>query len=371
MRKQIIVFRIWKDNTVVYSDRKEDIGKALQPTEALARAWNGHVAGQLDRLSDEHNPGTLPSGLPVLELYTPVRQQGSDRVIAIAEVYEMVPALKNELSRVKLQAGLLLGAVTFAVVALSYGIVDSGSRMIERQRISLEQRIADLSAVLSESEEAHKRVNPANERVTESDERFLRGISADLHDGPLQLLGLTLLRLDELREVVTTPARESSEKIDQIGLIRDLLAETMQDIRHISAGLGPPDIDNVSLREALQVAVERHQHRTRTSVRCEFNGSERHIAFPLKACLYRFVQEALSNTYRHADGRGQAVLALCDGAKIEVSVVDEGPGLAAGMGSGAGQGLSGLCGRIESLGGTFELYSVMGKGTRLTASFNI
>jgi len=369
--KQIVAFRIWKGNTVVYSGRKEDIGKAFQPTQALTRARNGQVAGQLDHLTDGHGLGALPSGLPVLEVYAPVRQHGSDRIIAIAEVYESAPALKEELSRVKLQAWLLMGALALAIVALSYGIVGNGSRTIAQQRSSLEQRIAEVSRVLAASEEAHRRPDQADERVSESDERFLRGISADLHDGPLQLLGLALMRLDEVGNVVTSSRCDVSERTDQIELIRCLLTEAMQDIRHISAGLGPPDVSNVSLRGALQMAAESHQRRTRTNVRCEFNGPDRHIAAPLKICLYRFVQEALSNAYRHAHGRGQAVLVWCDGAKVEVNVVDEGPGLVAGMGaSDSGKGLSGLCDRIESLGGAFEVRSMPGKGTRLTARFD-
>jgi signal transduction histidine kinase len=96
------------------------------------------------------------------------------------------------------------------------------------------------------------------------------------------------------------------------------------------------------------------------------------MAFPLMVCIYRFVQEALSNAYRHAGGRGQAVTASCDDFEVEVSVVDEGPGLAANMGtSGSGKGLSGLCQRIESLGGAFEVHSIPGQGTRLTARFDM
>jgi signal transduction histidine kinase len=205
-----------------------------------------------------------------------------------------------------------------------------------------------------------------NERLSESDKRFLRGLRADLHDGPLQLLALALMRLDQVRDA---PA---SERPNQIALIRHLLTEAMQDIRHISAGLGPPEIDKASLKEALQMAAQSHQRRTGTNVRCEFSGPDRHVAVPLRVCIYRFVQEALNNAYRHAGGRGQAIIAWCDGSDVEVSVVDEGPGLVANMGaSGSGKGLSGLYERIESLGGAFEVYSIPGKGTRLTARFEI
>ena len=64
--------------------------------------------------------------------------------------------------------------------------------------------------------------------------------------------------------------------------------------------------------------------------------------------------------------------AICDGSKVEVKIVDEGPGLAGTKGTnngGEGLGLGGLLDRIESLGGTFEVHSMAGKGTCLTARF--
>jgi signal transduction histidine kinase len=301
----------------------------------------------------------------------PVREQGSGRIIAIAEVHEIAPALKNELLRVQLQAWLPVGAIALAIIALSYGVVLNGSWKFARQRSLLQQQPAEFSRTPAESGDIHGLLDQVNERLSESDKRLLRSIGADLHDGPLQLLALALMRLDEVRELANAKC-DVSERPDQIGSIRRLLTEAMQDIRHISAGLGPPGVDDASLREALQMAAQSHQRRTGTSVRCEFSGRDRHMTFPLRVCIYRFVQEALSNAYRHAGGRGQAVIASCDDSEVEVSVVDEGPGLAASMGmSSGGKGLSGLCERIESLGGAFEVCSIPGEGTRLTARFEI
>ena len=98
----------------------------------------------------------------------------------------------------------------------------------------------------------------------------------------MQLLGLALLRLDQLSSAKSNG--ENPDKSDEIELIRDILTEMMRDLRHISAGLGPPDIENVSLRETLQMVARRHERRTGTAVRCEFERLDGHVAFPLKAC---------------------------------------------------------------------------------------
>lgn len=369
-RERIVTVRIWKEDIVVYSNRKQDSKNSSQPVEALTRARNGQIAGRLDHSTDRHNPVAVALGFPVLELYAPVREQGSNKIIAIAEVHEIAPALKDELLRVQLQAWLPVGAISLAIVALSYGVVLNGGWKFARGFPA--KRPAKFSATPAEQVDMHELLDQVNERLSESDKKFLRGLRADLHDGPLQLLALALMRLDEVREAPANAKCEPSERADQIALIRHLLTEAMQDIRHISAGLGPPEVDKASLREALQMAAQSHQRRTGTSVRCEFSGQDRHVAVSLRVCIYRFVQEALSNAYRHAGGRGQAIIASCEGSDVEVSVVDEGPGLVASMEtSGSGKGLSGLYERIESLGGAFEVYSIPGNGTRLTARFEL
>ena len=369
MKERIVAVRVWKGDSVVYSSRKQDNKNSSQPVEALARARNGQIAGQLDHSTNRHNLVALAFGLPVLELYAPVREQGSNRIIAIAEVHEIAPALKYELLRIQLQAWLPVGAISVAIVALFYGVLLNGGWNFARPRSLPAQPSGDFSRPPAETVDMQELLDQVNERSSEGDnKRFLRRLRADLHDGPLQLLALALMRLDEVGDALANV----SERPDQIGFIRCLLTDAMRDMRHISAGLGPPEVDNASLREALEMAAQNHQRRTGTTVRCEFSGRDRHMTSPMKVCIYRFAQEALSNAYRHAGGRGQAIIASCDGSNVEISVVDEGPGLVASMGTGgSGKGLRGLRERIESLGGAFEVYSIPGKGTRLTARFEI
>jgi signal transduction histidine kinase len=370
--RPIVSFRIWKENTLVYSDRREHIGETFPSTEAVKRAWHGQVTAELKySMSGEHAPLHPSLELPLLEVYYPVRAQGSPRIIALAETYEVGLPLTDELWTAQLESWLLVGAIGLAILASLFGIVHNGSRTIARQRHALELRIAELSLLLAENDELRMRVNQANERVAENNERFLHSIGADLHDGPMQLLALALLRLDELRSESRNSSGEIAESSGEIEPIRGILTEMMRDLRHISAGLGPPDIENVSLRETLQMVARKHEQRTGTEVRCEFERLDHRVGFPLKASLYRFVQEGLNNAFQHARGIGQAVVATCDGRKVEVKVIDAGPGLARSNGGdkGGGQGLNGLRDRIESLGGTFDVRAIKGGGTCLTARF--
>lgn len=94
----------------------------------------------------------------------------------------------------------------------------------------------------------------------------------------------------------------------------------------------------------------------------------------LKTCVYRFVQEALSNAFRHAAAKGQRVSASAIGHRVLIEVFDKGPGFADKPVTGQKQpalGLSGMRDRIESLGGTMIVGMAEGGGARVAAHFDI
>ncbi|MNL40826.1 Sensor histidine kinase LiaS [compost metagenome] len=88
-----------------------------------------------------------------------------------------------------------------------------------------------------------------------------------------------------------------------------------------------------------------------------------------KICIYRFVQEALNNAYRHAGGVGQRVSQWVTGDYVTIEVGDNGPGFDPDRVKPTGLGLEGLRERIESLGGTFEVEAAAsGTVVRMTIS---
>ena len=144
----------------------------------------------------------------------------------------------------------------------------------------------------------------------------------------------------------------------------------------LSAGLAPPHIDALTTAQAVDTAVHNHERRTGVPVAHTIDLPA-DVSLHVKTCLYRFVQEGLNNTFRHAKGSAVSVMASSSHGTLTVEVADSGPGLAtptrtpqtskaAGLPA-SGLGLAGLKDRIEALGGTLEIASVPGHGTRLTA----
>lgn len=209
------------------------------------------------------------------------------------------------------------------------------------------------------------RASPAALRQSVSDEQEigLRRLGADLHDGVGQLLALALLKLDGL-------FGEAKERPKEFESIRALLHDAMAEIRDMSAGLALPEIEKLSLNEALTLIVQRHERRTSTSVSTRLDDNSRTMVHPIKLCLCRFVQEALNNAFKHAKGAGQSVSATWNKDTIVVEVSDKGPGFGSAKTRDKRQalGLAGLRNRLESLGGNLKVESKLGEGTKLTAS---
>ena len=133
----------------------------------------------------------------------------------------------------------------------------------------------------------------------------------------------------------------------------------------------PPEVEKLELDEALRMAARRHQRWTGKEVACDIGKLPARIPFALKCCLYRFAQEGLNNAFRHADSQGQVLKAQVADGRIEVSVLDAGPGIIPkhaydGIG---GQGLPLLRDRVESLGGEFKIQNRDPHGVCLMASF--
>jgi signal transduction histidine kinase len=366
----VVGFRIWKGQRIVYSDKPNLVGSAHPTSRMRERAWAGKVVATYEQKETGDEP-QIENDMPLLEIYAPVRRTGTTEIIALAETYQLAPDLPSELFKAQVGSWIVVGVFTAGLLMIQFLIVNWGNHTIKQQRAALDQRIAELSRILEENDSLRKKSVEANARVADTNERLLRRIGADLHDGPVQLLGMAMLRLGSLKEVVGS-ADESivREAEDDLEVLRDGLQECLAEIRNLSAGLAPPAIEDLSLSDVVISVVRRHERRTGTSVRLELVGLPGSARLPVKSCLYRCVQEGLNNAFRHAEGKGQAVVAEVQDGFIRVSVLDAGPGLSSESRPEwhSGQGLLGLRDRIEALGGDLKIEQRPSGGVRLNAS---
>jgi signal transduction histidine kinase len=367
IRERILSMKIWHmDGTIVYSQWPDMIGRKYVPSTSFAKAAAGEVAAvfESDPHHEDHNERSMAQTL--LEIYAPVRGQNSREIIAVSEFYATGDRLKAELGRATQLSWLVVAAVTCLMMAALASIVNRGSKVIDSQRSQLTAQIDSLRILLEQNEDLRQRLQQSNLRITASSEDILQKIGADLHDGPAQLLTYALLRLNRLAPSLEVGSSErNTSETEQL---RMAIADSLREVRNISSGLSPPGLESATLKDAVLLAVSHHQQRTSTTVRTQIALPSMAIGEDLKLCTYRFVQEALTNAYRHAGGKDQAVIAEYDTA-LRLTVTDTGAGFDPAATPARSLGLSGMRARVESLGGTISINSILGEGTTISAEF--
>ncbi len=366
---KVISFRLWRnDGTLLYSTDKGMIGKRFEPSGDLKAAFSGQMVARYGPVEDLESEFERSKGIPLLEIYNPILQPWSGEVVAVSEFYEAAQDFETSLHQAQLRSWLAVAGVTVAFFLILSAIVFRGSRIIDNQRQALTQRVAELSELLSQNRALHARAQRASRRATALNESYLRRLGADLHDGPAQLVAYAALRVDS--KVLTDPATPPSAREEEVSTIKARLDEAMDEIRSICTGLVLPQIEAAELPDVLSRAVTAHRQRTGSEVTLSMSESRHPPSPAAKICIYRFVQEALNNGFRHGGGVGQSVRQTFESSNVVIEVSDGGPGFDPATARPEGLGLAGLRERIESLGGTFEI-STSKNGTRVRMSLNV
>jgi signal transduction histidine kinase len=360
--------------SVIYYNRGEVLGQTF-PSSALWRnAWSEAVSIDRNAIRDDDDDIKDRAGdRPVLEIYVPVRETGTDKIIAVVESYQVPVALDELLLATQKWSWIEIGSTVLAIVLVPTVVVRRGSKTIDSQKLELQDRVRQLTKLVVENDILHERVNSASQRVAEMNEKCLRRLGADLHDGPVQLIGMSLLRLDSLGHLLTrSKKRLPVAAADDMSVIREALRESLDEIRHVASGLVPVGLEKMTLAEVIELTVKKHERRTEMPVAVRMDFLPQEPSFPVKVCVYRFIQEGLNNAFHHAAGIGQNVSARMNAAVLEVIVSDRGPGFSGSDGrmkSTGGQGLVGLRDRVEALRGQFSIDCEPNAGTRLIARF--
>jgi signal transduction histidine kinase len=372
--QQIVSFRVWDaEGRVIYATEPAMIGQVFPVEEGLLLALQGEITTKISALQKEENVLERAKQSRLLETYSPVRLGGTNQVIAVAEFYQAVGELQREITTAQQRSWLVVGTAMLVMYALLAGFVRRASDTIEQQKVALSRQVSQLTELLAQNESLGERIRRAAARFTTLNERFLRRFSAELHDGPLQDLGLALLRLDPVLEQISATKPDNNPVKDDLDVVQGSLRRAMDEIRSLSAGLGVPHLNNLTLPETLARVVHVHEQRTGSKVTLNLFAVPDQVPLPVKITVYRLVQEALNNAFRHAGGRDQRVDVSCQAGQITVEVSDHGPGFHYDGESWWNKhlGLVGMRERIESLGGTFHVESAPGEGTTIIANLSL
>jgi signal transduction histidine kinase len=196
-------------------------------------------------------------------------------------------------------------------------------------------------------------------------------LSRELHDEAGQ--ALTALKLS--LELITAELAPGESALRQnLGEAVALTESTKERIRVLAQGLRPPALDTVGLNLTLEAFCRDFSRRTQLPI--DYQGSEvRGLSDAMNICLYRVLQEALTNVAKHAHATHVDVSLSRRGQIVRLSVADNGRGFSHNATKmfqrWTGIGLLGMRERVELLGGWLEIETELGRGLRTVANLPV
>ena len=250
------------------------------------------------------------------------------------------------------------GALVLGLVAAWFAAWHVGrlEHEIHRQRLAETQNRLDLERLSA--------------RLVDAQEQERRNLARELHDEVGQ--ALTAIKMSvgvALRTPGTHPRAHTA-----LEEARSVAETTLQGVRDLSQLLHPSMLDDFGLPETL--AAYLRSFSKRTGIRAQFSlaGGDDRMPPDVEVCLYRIVQEALTNVARHS-GALSCSVSLSRGADaVELIVEDAGRGI--NLASTAtdvrrGLGLMGMRERAQTLAGRFTLTNRPEGGTRIVVTLPV
>ena len=197
----------------------------------------------------------------------------------------------------------------------------------------------------------------SRQRLVSAADEARRGLERNLHDGAQQQLVALRISLGLARQVVTSSPDEAADLLAQTEL---QAYEALKELRELAHGIYLPLLADLGLPAALEARARK----AALPVTVEAPAVGRYSQ-DVEAALYFCVLEALQNVAKYAQATVARVSLGHEGQCLTFTVEDDGKGFDQAT-TPLGTGLQGISDRVAALGGTIEITSAPGRGTRVT-----
>lgn len=219
---------------------------------------------------------------------------------------------------------------------------------------------------MTERSDSHDR--DSSWRILQIAEREVGRIILDIHDGPVQNIFAALSHLSiAQRNLDRRFDGAAAEEVERLRRSIGLLEHSLDEIRTFMGAFRPPEFERRDLVAVIEGLLIQHEELTGNPIMLDVQEPLPDVPLPLKIGLYRILQEALSNAYRHGHADQHRVTLHSDDTSIIMEVADNGIGFniekVLGDSDRVHIGLAGMHERVSILGGTFHIQSTLGEGT--------
>ena len=253
--------------------------------------------------------------------------------------------------------------VPIVVEGSIWGFMVAGGRPDRPIPTDTEERLArftELVATAVSNATMRGELVSSRARVIVAGDDARRRIERDLHDGAQQQLVTLALAMRSTEGRIPTGQEQLKA---EVGGFADRVTSVVEELREMSRGIHPAILSKGGLSPALEALSLRSAVPVRLNVR-----DEQRLPDAVEVAAYYVASEALTNASKHADASRVELDLHIDDANLRLSIRDDGVG---GADPSRGSGLIGLKDRVEALGGTIEVESAHGRGTRLRVAIPV
>ena len=210
------------------------------------------------------------------------------------------------------------------------------------------------------AEQAEAELRRLSRRLVRTQEEERKALSRELHDAVGQMLSAMTMELGNLESQIMSTPDKIRERLSEA---RKLNAETLRGVRELAMGLRPTMLDELGLGPALRWQGREFSRRSGVPVVVQIDGDLEGLPEAHRTCIYRVVQETLTNCARHAHAKNIRISAYGAPDWVSLSIQDDGVGFDPESGTNRGLGLIGIQERVRELDGKVTIISQPGKGT--------
>ncbi len=278
--------------------------------------------------------------------------------IAVGHIEEPLPDLgADEVGR--------LGRAMEAMRRSLERALEAAARANARLEHGVEERTRELERLNGELLERERARGQLLRKVITAQEEERKRIARELHDESCQTLSVLAMKLDDLRGRLDDPAA-----VEVLAAARGLAVRTLDEVHRLIFDLRPALLDDLGLQAALRWLVAHHLEPAGVAVRLEMSPLEGRLPVQAETAVFRAAQEVLTNVARHAAASTVLIQMGRQGDELVIEIEDDGRGfdprtMAELAPSGRGLGLLGVRERMELLGGSADIESALGSGTRV------
>jgi signal transduction histidine kinase len=244
-------------------------------------------------------------------------------------------------------------AATFMLLLLEFAIaIFSTAYMFRLDNISDAER--------RRAEKAEQELRHLSNQLVRVQEEERKTISRELHDEVGQLLTGLRMELGTLSHY--NPDKEFHERLESV---KRLTEEALRSVRNLALLVRPSMLDDLGLKPALAWQVKEFSRRCGIPVSLNIEGNLDNLPEALRLCLYRAIQEAMTNCIKHAEASRVTVVVKQDETRVTASVQDDGRGFDVLVRT-PGLGLLGMTERVRALQGRMSVSSEPGSGTLIS-----